>query len=272
MINLNSERSFISATIPHFIAHVDSVQSVAFHNLENVLIASACWAALPYDFLIKVSGRQNLHEHDLASLPFVDPTDTAKSRALRLACITGLYADMWNECAPALNPLPWHVDDPRLILDGPVEGPAIWDRMAALRTEFARRMALVEIDVLVAQLLGLSLDQLVEIYRIYFPVLQQNEAGTWYDRNGRIAWSCSKGLPGVGYLEDGRSPSRRRWEQILESGRTHLECEAVVDFLPGGPNRVTRIFEGPFDTCDRVADYKRAWAYFEACKMKAAAA
>ena len=49
------------------------------------------------------------------------------------------------------------------------------------------------IDVLVAQALGLTLDQLIDIYRIYFPVLQQNEAGTWYDRNGRIAWTCSKG-------------------------------------------------------------------------------
>ena len=96
---------------------------------------------------------------------------------------------------------------PRLSPDGPVQGPAIWDRTAALRTDFARRMALVEIDVLVAQALGLTLDQLIDIYRIYFPVLQQNEAGTWYDRNGRIAWTCSKGLPGVGYLEDGKSPA-----------------------------------------------------------------
>ncbi len=84
---------------------------------------------------------------------------------------------------------------PDLHLEGPVEGPAIWDRTAGLKTEFARRMALVEIDVLVAQALGLTLDQLIEIYRICFPVLQENEAGTWYDQNGRIVWSCSKGLP-----------------------------------------------------------------------------
>ncbi len=133
-------------------------------------------------------------------------------------------------------------------------------------------MALVEIDVLVAQALGLTLDQLIDIYRIYFPVLQQNEAGTWYDRYGRIAWTCSKGLPGIGYLEEGRSPSRRNWELILASGRTHLECQAVVDFMPGGPHTITRIFEGPFDTCDRVEDYKRAWAYFEAHKTAEAAA
>jgi hypothetical protein len=207
-----------------------------------------------------------LHESTIASLPWLDPGDTAKHRSLRLACLTTAFTELWNEQANKLTPLPWHSNDPRLTLDGPVEGPATWDRTAALRNDFARRMALVEIDVLVAQALGLTLDQLIDIYRIYFPVLQQNEAGTWYDRNGRIAWTCSKGLPGIGYLEDGKSPSRKNWEKIIEDGRTHLECQAVVDFMPGGPQTVTRTFEGPFDTCDRVEDYKRAWAYFEAHK------
>ena len=186
--------------------------------------------------------------------------------------MTSAYSDLWNDQSGALIPLPWHCNDPRLNQDGPTEGPATWDRTAALRTDFARRMALVEIDVLVAQALGLSLDQLIDIYRIYFPVLQQNEAGTWYDRNGRIAWTCSKGLPGIGFLEEGRSPSRRNWELILASRRTHLECQAVVDFMPGGPHTVGRTFEGPFDTCDRVEDYKRAWAYFEAHKAAEVAA
>jgi len=204
----------------------------------------------------------------MARLPWIDTDSTAHHRSLRLACLTSAYADLWNQHATKLYALPWSSPDPCLLLEGPIEGPTTWDRTAALRTEFARRMALVEIDVLVAQALGLSLDQLIEIYRIYFPVLQQYEAGTWYDRNGRIVWTCSKGLPGVGYLEIGKSPSRKSWEKILESGKAHLECEATADFLPGGPQKVTRTFEGPFDTCDRVEDYKRAWAYFESHKAK----
>jgi hypothetical protein len=159
-----------------------------------------------------------------------------------------------------------------MLLEGPVEGPDTWDRTAALRTDFARRMALVEIDVLVAQALGLTLDQLIDIYRIYFPVLQQYEAATWYDRKGRVVWTASKGLPGIGYLEEGRSPSRRRWDEIFASGSSHLECDATIDFLPGGPKRVRRTFEGPFDICDRIADYKRAWAYFEKHRESKAAA
>lgn len=133
-------------------------------------------------------------------------------------------------------------------------------------------MALVEIDVLVARALGLTLDQLIDIYRIYFPVLQQYEAATWYDQIGRIVWTASKGLPGIGYLEDGRKPSRGRWDEILGSGTVQLECQATIDFMPGGPQRVTRTFEGPFDTCNRIEDYKRAWAYFEKHRESKAAA
>jgi hypothetical protein len=108
------------------------------------------------------------------------------------------------------------------------------------------------------------LDQLLDLYRIYFPVLQENEKGTWYDQNGRIVWTCSKGLPGVGYLnEKGKSPGRKEWEAILESNPAELVCTAEDDTRPDGPHTVERRFVGPFFKCDRVEDYKRAWAHFE---------
>lgn len=89
---------------------------------------------------------------------------------------------------------------------------------------------------------------------------------------GRIVWTGSRALPRVGYLENDKRPSAKRWNEILQSGRIHLECEATVDYMPGGPYSVTRTFEGPFDTCDRVEDYKRAWAYFEKHQVRKAAA
>ena len=46
--------------------------------------------------------------------------------------------------------------------------------------------------------LGLSLEDLEMIYNIQFPVLQQNENDTWYDAEGKIVFTCSKGLTGVG--------------------------------------------------------------------------
>ncbi len=272
MINLNSERSLIGAVIPRGVAHVNSVDSMAFDDERLMLNAATMLISLPYDYSIKASGKTNLHDHDVSGLPWCDVGDVALHRSTRLASLTSAYTDLWNRNAPTLDVLPWSSSDPRLHLEGPVEGPVTWDRTAGLRTEFARRMALVEIDVLVAQALGLTLDQLIEIYRIYFPVLQENEAGTWYDQNGRIVWTCSKGLPGVGWLVDrGKSPGRAAWERILADNPAELTCTAIDDTMPGGPREVTRHFVGPFTQCDRIEDYKRAWAHFERLKSVEAA-
>ena len=184
MINLNSERSLVGALIPQGVSHVNSVDSIAFKNEKLMLNATTLLTSLVYDYFIKASGKNNLHDQDVRRLPWVKVNSTALNRSLRLACLTSAYADLWKRHASTLNVFPWSSIDSRLQIEGPIEGPSTWDRTAGLRTEFARRMALVEIDVLVAQALGLTLDQLIEIYRIYFPVLQENEAGTWYDQNG----------------------------------------------------------------------------------------
>ncbi len=60
-------------------------------------------------------------------------------------------------------------------------------------------LTLVEIDVLVAQALGLTLAELITIYRVQFPVMQQYERDTGYDQNGRIVFTASRGLTGVGF-------------------------------------------------------------------------
>ena len=120
-----------------------------------------------------------------------------------------------------------------------------------LRTDFERRQALIEIDVLAARALGLTLEELCTIYRIQFPVLQQNERDTWYDQRGRIVFTCSKGVPGVGF-------SRLEWERIRSMTSGFVTRTVQDDTVPDGPRERRIEYVAPFDRCDRAADYATA--------------
>jgi len=271
MIAVNSERSLIGAIIPPHVVHISAIESVAFKEPVELLTAATLCSSLIFDFFIKAKGRSDFYSKDFSDLPWVSPPSTALHRMLRLTCLTEEYSTLWSELNPLLSPEPWSLDDARLSNEHCGESTE-WSTCSAIRNDFARRMALVEIDVLVAMALGLSLDQLIEIYRTYFPILQDNEDGTWYDGRGNFVWSCSVGLPNVGYLLDnGKNPGRAAWEKMLADNPAELTCTAIDDTMPGGPRTVTRHFVGPFTQCDRIEDYRRAWAHFKRLKSEEAA-
>lgn len=272
MIPLGNERSLVSAIIPAGVSHVHTMQSVAFKFDHDLLNGASLLSSLIMDFYIKASGRKSFMHSDVRRLPWVDVGPTARSRTLRLACLTLDYEDLWSRNVESLSPMPWSSLDARLDFDAPAQKPGMWSHDVAFRTDFARRMALVEIDVLVAQAFGMTVDQLIDIYRIYFPILRENESNTWYDQEGKIVWTSSKGLTGVGFIDDetGKSPSKSAWKEVFSKDST-LSCSVMDDTLPGGPRRVDRHFVGPFTQCDRIEDYRCAWAHFEKLKAEGGA-
>jgi hypothetical protein len=264
MIAVNGERSLISAIIPPKVLHTDGTESIAVQTVTSLIDLSVVLSSLVLDFCLKASGMDNLRSSTVSRFPTVKVGLGAVFRQLKLNALTQSYASLWSELVTKRQFICWSAEHPCLKKNGNDVLLPNWNRESALRAEYPRRLALVEIDVLVAQAFSLTLDQLLEMYRIYFPVLQENEAGTWYDQHGRIVWTCSKGLPGVGYLnEKGKSPGRKEWESILATNPSELVCTAIDDTRPGGPYEVERRFVGPFFTCDRAADYRRAWAHFE---------
>lgn len=156
-----------------------------------------------------------------------------------------------------------------------------WQRQFALRSDYARRQALLEIDVLVAQALGLTLDELLTIYRVQFPVMRQYEADTWYDAHGRIVFTPSKGLVNVGLPRKARkkdldegirygidSPERTEqgialgWEDIRELQEGAVTKTFMDDTLPGGQVERTVSYQAPYYKPDREQDYRIAWEIF----------
>ena len=275
MLGLDSERRLIAALIPPDVAHVHSVKSVAFNSEIKLINFHSLVCSILLDYIILIKGRTGIVRSDVAQLRWVELCDTALHRGLRLGCLTKAYSSLWNNNAGKLNPLPWSRELPNRTItsDHDFLSLKVWEWEVGLRSDFARRLALVENDVLVAQAFGLTLDQLIEVYKIYFPVLDMYERETWYDSEGKITWTINSGLNTVGWRVDkGKKPSRKLWVATLEEienrseGNQILKCTVVDDTQPGGPREIERVFYGPFFKCDRVEDYRRAWKHFEDLK------
>ena len=171
--------------------------------------------------------------------------------------ITTHYAELWGKCwKENFKTDCWAKPDPRLSNDHFKNLTPKWNRNIALRTDYKRRQALVEIDVLASMALGLTLDELKTIYRVQFPILRQYESDTWYDQTGRIIFTCNKGLTGLGF-------SRPEWNEIKDIKTGTVERTITDNTLPGGQGERTIVYEAPFDRCDREKDYETAWAEFE---------
>jgi len=265
------------------------VLSLSFKRTSDLAQFTGITHSVVADFFVKSTGLADLYDSTLSRLPFFE-SSRLLPRTLALNCLTTHYAPLWAELFdPAFTAEVWaQPDNPRLPQDFFRDLTPDWQRHCALRSDYARRMALVEIDVLVAQELGLTLAELQLIYRVQFPVMRQYERDTWYDQNGRIVFTNSKGLVGVGLprkrgkkdpeitltLPNGLGKIPRPiqgWEelrQLQESG--DLPDGSVVtttvtdDTLPGGPRKVERRYTAPFALANREEDYKIAWAFFEA--------
>lgn len=201
MVDCTAERTVSSAIFPQNVAHIHGVKSYIFKDIDLLLLEGAYTASLPFDFLFKSTGKSNFHnaleDFPLMKGEFID--NYLKLRIINLSCLTNIYADLWKSSFQYIfTQNRWAKSDDRLPNDFFRQLTGSWQRKYALRTDFNRRQALVEIDVLSAMSLDLTQDELQAIYRVQFPVMRQNEQDTWYDRAGRIVFTVSKGLVGVG--------------------------------------------------------------------------
>ncbi|MCL1800583.1 MAG: class I SAM-dependent DNA methyltransferase, partial [Promicromonosporaceae bacterium] len=144
-------------------------------------------------------------------------------RVLRLNCLTSAYANLWRECTGT----EWTPDE-------------------SLRNDAERRQALIEIDALVALALGVTIDELIIIYRTQFPVLRSYDNGTSnsndyvFDVNGRLV------------------PTTVR--QAWKTKGNGLTAEERTATHPG--SGISYTYELPFARKDREADLRAAYLRF----------
>jgi hypothetical protein len=271
MLSQSGERTYVPSLLPKGAGHVHTCISTVFTEAVSTVDFLSMGISVPVDFFVKSTGMGHANKNVLRQLPF--PPASApqipglRLRTLALNCLTTHYADLWSECwDDSFRSQRWAKQDPRLPNSFFGNLTATWQRDCALRSDYARRQALVEIDVLVAQALKLTLDELITIYRVQFPVMQQYERDTWYDQNGRIVFTASKGLTGVGFPRKGSGRGVNKttgWEDIQHETSGTFTRTILDDTLPGGPVERTITYEAPWTLCDRVEDYRVAWEFFE---------
>ncbi|MFE3374522.1 class I SAM-dependent DNA methyltransferase [Streptomyces anulatus] len=245
----NTERSLFAALIPPGPAHTHGVQSMAATNDRLTVLNSGFWAALPLDYLLRITGRANLMAGEALKMPapilnhpLVAPL---LLRTLRLNCLTSAYAPLWKELFHPTWPgyegwaYPW----PEIAPLGE-QLTATWEYGTPLRTEYERRAALVELDALVAVWLGMTADQLTAIYKSRYAVLVDREAEMYFDRNGR---RIARDPYAHGYGQ-----AKATYPALLD----HLDNPTTTPPPEG--------YTAPFCKADRETEMRAAHAHFSA--------
>lgn len=259
-LNPSQERTFMSSIVPPGVGHIHTVVSTCFKNFNLLLDITFVTSTVLFDFFVKTTGRVDFTSGAVGQIPILSNfklIENARLRVLMLNALSKHYSSLWSKCWNSkFHNDQWGKNDKRLKSTSFAELSKEWEYNYGIRNDYQRRQTLIELDVLASLAMGIDLEELKAIYRIQFPIMQQYESDTWYDQNGRIVFTCSKGLPGVGF-------SRPEWNEIKDMTEGTVTRTITDDTLPGGPVERTITYEAPFDRCDREKDYEVVWTEFE---------
>ncbi|QOC24927.1 restriction endonuclease [Microbacterium hominis] len=220
------ERTLIPAVLPRRAAHVNGLFSMAAtdSNPRTIALVAGSLSSMLADFAVRAVPKSEILRSAIDRLPLAEGEaikDAIIERTLRLNCITAAYGEWWEACTGT----PWTVDVP-------------------LRFQRDRRLAQLELDVLVAIALRVTADELCALYRTQFPVLYGYDRRSYiYDSNGR--------LPPTPVLSTWRAKG-------LNEGSFDLG-ELTASHPSSG---IEYTYELPFSALDREAEMRAAYEAF----------
>jgi hypothetical protein len=263
-----TERTLIGAIIPPQVGHINGITSFGFESQNLMLFMAGLSFSIVYDFFVKIIGKANLHEIP-RFFPIPEPRykNWIIERVLLLTCLTEHFCDLWNQnWGEKMREGSLTKEDIRLY--GPFSEKLDWCEDCSFRSDFSRRQALLELDTLTALSLNLSMDELVNIFRTQFPVLQQYDRENRYDQTGRLVPRAVLKITDR-FSIDTNAP----FNVSNFKGDTSLvgEIETPGLGITGGicwedpkmEPRMERIYPPPFTRCDREEDMRQAYRVFQ---------
>ena len=219
-------------------------------------MVSGAWATVPFDWFFRSTGKGDFLNDSATLLPVLPDCAKIRARALLLNSLNRDYAELWHDAwDDAYRTDGWLSADPHLSkwADHLASGKE-WKWGTPLRAQLDRRQALLELDVIVTKALGLSLDDLLLMYRVSFPTMRKYDADTYYDQNGRCVFSAKSG---ESYL------SRKEWEAIKDMSSGEFKKTITETVFSDTPTERTIVYKAPFFKKCREDDYKEAWKMLE---------
>lgn len=265
------ERSLHACVLLPGVTHIDGVMSLAVtggsgdpqirngrasSDLVKTVLFAGMLSTLPYDYLIKVSGRVNVHPEIVDRFPAPVSHPAAKyllARALRLNCLTRDYAILWEALYEEISASDEWTSAFSPLLASLFVNDKAWTMTTPLRTDFERRAALVEIDAVSALMLGLTAEHLALMFRAQFPVLRKYEYEMYFDANGR---KIAKDHHAQGVRQ------HKEDYKLLQAWMIGEDCGDLLDrYTPFAPD--ANHDEPWFYKPDRETEMRTAYADFE---------
>jgi methylase of polypeptide subunit release factors len=241
------ERTLIPAIIPLGAAHVESVASGGFAvgGESKLCLLSGFLGSLISDFSVRSAPKGDIRAPVIERLPVAIDHPLwpfISLRSLRLNCLSDAFAELWlRSYRMEFVKDEWVGGYARRNRHGLGEVAPKWSRNSPLRIAEDRRQALLEIDTLVALMLGVSAEQLCTIYRTQFAVLYGYDHNSYvYDENGRL-------VP----------------NEVLSVWRKQGDAITAAERTATNQAGNTYTYELPFRLLDREADMRQAYAEFE---------
>lgn len=247
MAAMTGERTLIPALIPPGAAHVHPVHTLALPEADGstLLKVAGVLTSLIHDFSVRSVPKSEVNFNTIRRMPWSDFDGLDSElmlRVLRLNAVTDAYSELWTEAVKFTDPNDvWTGGLDYLGRGRLAEVGGSWIPSSVLRRASDRRQAAVEVDAIVAIMMGLSADELCTIYRTQFAVLYGYDRNTYfYDANGRL-------VP----------------NSVLTVWRKKGDDISVDERTATNASDNTYTYELPFVTLDREADMRQAYAHFE---------